>query len=62
MSAVAGGACEASLGCPADGQVTLCTFDGMGRGWAGGSAQGADLLRFASASELVWDFFRRFAW
>lgn len=59
---VLGGVCEASLGCPASGQVTLCTFEGMGRGWAGGSAQAASFLEFESASELSWRFFTTFAW
>jgi polyhydroxybutyrate depolymerase len=59
---VLGGVCEVSLGCPASGQVTLCTFEGMGRGWAGGSAQAASFLDFESASELSWRFFTTFAW
>jgi polyhydroxybutyrate depolymerase len=60
--AVLGGVCEVSLGCPASGQVTACTFEGMGRGWAGGSAQAASFLDFESASELSWRFFTTFAW
>jgi polyhydroxybutyrate depolymerase len=59
---VLGGACEVSRGCPASGQVTFCTFEGMGRGWAGGSAQAASFLGFESASELSWRFFTTFAW
>jgi polyhydroxybutyrate depolymerase len=58
---VLGGVCEA-LGCPEDGQVTFCSFEGMGRGWAGGGAQAASFLEFASASELSWSFFETFAW
>jgi len=58
---VLGGACELSP-CPADGQVARCTFEGMGRGWAGGSAQAASFLDFESASELSWLFFETFAW
>jgi polyhydroxybutyrate depolymerase len=60
--AVLGGVCEVSLGCPANGQVTACTFEGMARGWAGGSAQAASFLEFESASELSWRFFTTFAW
>jgi polyhydroxybutyrate depolymerase len=60
--AVLGGVCEVSLGCPASGQVTACTFEGMARGWAGGSAQAASFLEFESASELSWRFFTTFAW
>lgn len=60
--AVLGGVCEESVGCPANGQVSLCTFEGMGRGWAGGAAQDASFLDFESASELSWLFFTTFAW
>jgi polyhydroxybutyrate depolymerase len=59
---VLGGVCEVSLGCPASAQVSFCTFEGMGRGWAGGSAQAASFLEFESASELTWRFFTTFAW
>jgi polyhydroxybutyrate depolymerase len=59
---VLGGSCEVSRDCPENGQVTACTFEGMGRGWAGGSGQAASFLEFASASELSWQFFTQFAW
>jgi len=59
---VLGGVCEVSLGCPASGAVTFCTFEGMARGWAGGSGQAASFLDFESASELSWRFFTTFAW
>jgi polyhydroxybutyrate depolymerase len=59
--AVQGGHCEYSKGCPADGQVALCLFDGMDHGWAGG-AGASGFPNFESASELGWNFFRRYAW
>jgi polyhydroxybutyrate depolymerase len=59
--AVMGGHCEYSKGCPADGQVALCLFDGMDHGWAGG--QGSyGFPEYESASELGWAFFKKYAW
>jgi polyhydroxybutyrate depolymerase len=59
--AVMGGHCEYSKGCPADGQVALCLFDGMDHGWAGGQgSQG--FPSYESASELGWAFFKKYAW
>ena len=59
--AVTGGHCEYSQGCPADGQVALCLFDGMDHGWAGG--QGSyGFPDYESASELGWAFFKKYAW
>lgn len=59
--AVTGGHCEYSKGCPADGQVALCLFDGMDHGWAGG--QGSyGFPAYESASELGWAFFEKYAW
>jgi polyhydroxybutyrate depolymerase len=59
--AVEGGHCEYSKGCPADGQVALCLFDGMDHGWAGGDGT-YGFPNFESASELGWNFFRRYGW
>jgi polyhydroxybutyrate depolymerase len=59
--AVKGGHCEYSKGCPTDGQVALCLFDGMDHGWAGG--QGSyGFPDYESASELGWAFFKKYAW
>jgi polyhydroxybutyrate depolymerase len=59
--AVTGGHCEYSRGCPKDGQVALCLFDGMDHGWAGG--QGSyGFPEYESASELGWAFFKKYAW
>lgn len=58
---VVGGHCEYSAGCPKDGQVALCLFDGMDHGWAGG--QGSyGFPEYESASELGWAFFKKYAW
>jgi polyhydroxybutyrate depolymerase len=62
------GQCYLYDGCPADGQVELCTFNGMVHCWAGGS-QGGDAGQgaygcpgYASATELEWSFFKKYAW
>ncbi len=59
------GQCYLYDGCPADGQVELCTFPTLAHAWAGaptcqnciGSGAG-----FASATELEWAFFKKYAW
>ncbi|HEX3596992.1 MAG TPA: PHB depolymerase family esterase [Polyangiaceae bacterium] len=59
------GQCYLYDGCPADGQVEVCTFTGMPHAWAGavmcpgciGSGAG-----YASATQLEWDFFKKYAW
>jgi polyhydroxybutyrate depolymerase len=59
---VMGGHCEYSKGCPADGQVALCLFDGMDHGWAGGQGSASAFPNYESASMLGWSFFRKYAW
>jgi poly(3-hydroxybutyrate) depolymerase len=59
---VLGGRCSDATGCPEGGQVSLCRFDGMDQGWAGGAAQAQRFLEYADASELIWEFFRAHAW
>jgi polyhydroxybutyrate depolymerase len=60
------GQCYVYDGCPADGQVELCTFTGMGHCWAGGGAGDGGVAfgcpTYASATQLEWDFFKRHAW
>jgi polyhydroxybutyrate depolymerase len=59
------GQCFLYDGCPAGGQVEMCSFPGLGHAWAGapvcasciGSGTG-----FASATRLQWDFFKKYAW
>jgi polyhydroxybutyrate depolymerase len=64
MRAVTNGTCYHYEGCPADGQVELCTFNGMGHCWAGGAAsQGVySCPNNESATMLEWQFFKQFAW
>jgi polyhydroxybutyrate depolymerase len=61
--AVDNATCVRFDGCPAGGQVELCTFAGMGHCWAGGAAsQGAySCPTYAKATELEWQFFKDFA-
>jgi polyhydroxybutyrate depolymerase len=64
---VQGGHCEWSQGCPKDGQVVYCLFDGMAHAWAGGRADAGayDSLssapNYASATQLSWSFFKSYA-
>ena len=51
---VLGGRCEYSKNCPDGAQVALCLFEGMDHVWASGM--------YESSSELVWSFFRDYAW
>lgn len=72
---VMGGRCEYYKGCPADGQVALCTFQEpaggggeliAGHAWAGGSRSGEGasfaIPQTASATDLGWAFFKKYAW
>jgi polyhydroxybutyrate depolymerase len=58
------GQCYLYDGCPSDGQVELCTFTGMGHCYAGGSASAGmfSCPTYASATELQWSFFKKYAW
>ncbi|HEY4244781.1 MAG TPA: PHB depolymerase family esterase [Kofleriaceae bacterium] len=59
------GQCYVYDGCPADGQVELCTFTGMDHCWAGGATQGANgnsCPTYASATTLAWQFYKQYAW
>ncbi len=61
------GQCYLYDGCPPDGQVELCTFTGMMHCWAGGGAGGGGGATFscptyASATQLEWNFFKKYAW
>ncbi|HEX5058526.1 MAG TPA: PHB depolymerase family esterase [Kofleriaceae bacterium] len=60
---VNGGSCIYYDGCPADGQVALCTFTSMGHCWAGGkSGSPFACPTFESATQLEWAFFKQYAW
>ncbi len=59
------GQCYLYDGCPADGQVELCTFTAMNHCWAGGSSMGAAgnaCPTYANATQLEWTFFKQYAW
>jgi polyhydroxybutyrate depolymerase len=56
------GQCYLFDGCPKNGQVELCTFTGMGHAWAGGQGTGFADSKYASATQLEWDFFKKYAW
>jgi polyhydroxybutyrate depolymerase len=59
------GQCYLYDGCPSDGQVELCTFNGMDHCWAGGATKGSggnSCPKWANATELEWSFFKKYAW
>ena len=61
------GQCYLYDGCPADGQVEACTFNGMDHCWAGGATDagaGASSAcpTYASATQREWSFFKQYAW
>jgi polyhydroxybutyrate depolymerase len=59
------GQCLIYDGCPADGQVEACIFSDLGHAWAGAPVcescigEGAG---WASATQLEWEFFEKYAW
>jgi polyhydroxybutyrate depolymerase len=62
--AVQNGTCYHYEGCPAGGQVELCTFAGMGHCWAGGAASAGiySCPNNEKATQLEWQFFKQYAW
>ena len=62
--AVTGGSCSYYQGCPSDGQVAYCKFTGLGHAWAGGAADAGifSAPTYASATQLEWAFFKKYAW
>lgn len=63
-TSVTNGTCYAFAGCPADAQVTYCTFAGMGHCWAGGAASAGaySCPAYEPSLDLAWQFFTRHAW
>lgn len=61
---VTGGTCVRYDGCPAGGQVELCTFTGMGHCWAGGAPSSGSYAcpAYENATRLAWQFFKTDAW
>jgi poly(3-hydroxybutyrate) depolymerase len=64
MGTTGSGQCYLYDGCPADGQVELCTFNGMSHEWAGGSNASSAFgdPSYASATQLEWAFWKKYAW
>jgi polyhydroxybutyrate depolymerase len=61
----ANGECYLYDGCPADGQVKLCIFDGLAHAWSGAPVCDACIglgIGFPSATRIEWDFFKKHAW
>jgi polyhydroxybutyrate depolymerase len=61
---VKGGKCEFYRGCEAQGDVGMCTFDGMKHGWAGSDGLGlpfdyAGGTTFDDGAEVIWKFFEQ---
>jgi len=59
------GQCLLYDGCPADGQVEMCTFPGLGHAWAGATTCANCIgagTGYQSATQLQWDFFKKYAW
>jgi poly(3-hydroxybutyrate) depolymerase len=59
------GQCYLYDGCPADGQVELCTFTGLGHAWAGAATCPGCIgtgPNYVSATALEWSFFKKYAW
>lgn len=59
------GQCFLYDGCPAGGQVEMCSFPGLGHAWAGAPVCGNCIgsgAGFASATRLQWEFFKKYAW
>jgi polyhydroxybutyrate depolymerase len=60
---VKGGTCLYYDGCPAGGQVALCTFASMGHCWAGGKSSSIYACgAYEDATLLEWAFFEQHAW
>jgi polyhydroxybutyrate depolymerase len=61
--AIDNGTCITYDGCPAGGQVELCTFNAMGHCWAGGDGVNVySCGNYESATELEWAFWKQNAW
>jgi polyhydroxybutyrate depolymerase len=61
--AVMNGTCTTWDGCPAGGQVELCTFSNMGHCWAGGVGPSIyECDGYEGATELEWSFWKTNAW
>ncbi|MDX2090918.1 MAG: PHB depolymerase family esterase [Kofleriaceae bacterium] len=61
---VDGGTCYSYDGCPAGGQVDICTFTLMGHCWAGGPLSTGiySCPLYDDATAIEWQFFKTHAW
>jgi polyhydroxybutyrate depolymerase len=56
---IKGGFCERNRDCPVDAQVEICSFEGMGHGWAGAdNALYGGGSEYEDAARLIWRFFQ----
>lgn len=74
ITPVTGGSCEYYKGCPVDAQVAFCTFNVppermnaqyAGHAWSGGlitTNATFGIPETASASQLSWEFFKKYGW
>lgn len=62
--AVENGTCSYYDDCPLDAQVAICVMHGMAHCWAGGAKESSEngCPSYASATQLEWDFFKKYAW
>jgi poly(3-hydroxybutyrate) depolymerase len=59
------GSCYLYDGCPPDGQVEMCSFQDLPHAWAGAPVCPSCIGEgpsYASATQLQWDFFKKYAW
>jgi polyhydroxybutyrate depolymerase len=59
------GSCYVYDGCPADGQVEMCSFQDLPHAWAGAPVCPSCIGEgpsYASATQLQWEFFKKYAW
>lgn len=59
------GSCYVYDDCPPDGQVEMCSFQDLPHAWAGAPVCQSCIgegPNYASATQLQWDFFKKYAW
>ncbi|HET6339749.1 MAG TPA: alpha/beta hydrolase-fold protein [Polyangiales bacterium] len=59
------GSCYVYDDCPPDGQVEMCSFQDLPHAWAGAPVCPSCIgegPNYASATQLQWDFFKKYAW
>jgi polyhydroxybutyrate depolymerase len=56
------GTCRYYDACPANAQVAVCTFSGMGHCWAGGPQSLYGCPNYEKATQYEWAFWKQYAW